>query len=147
MGAIGLWCWWALKYIQSESKFPASLQTKFHHNTCWTLPILLLTVCCFLPGPLTRRARCDDQWFQHIHGTYIPCSGTHHHQFLVVQHNLSLNHNPHQQVFLWFHRGHMNLVYEILLVCGLGRKTTHDKQQKVESLIYGISGHEFLRET
>ena len=61
-------------------KYSASpLQTKYHHITCWTLPLLLITVRCFSSGS-TRRARCYDQLLHHMHGTYVPCSGKHDYQ-------------------------------------------------------------------
>ena len=63
------------RYIQdtSVSHFEVS------HFCCLLYVVSLL-------GPLTSRARCDNQRLHHVHGPYVPCSGTHHHQYLVVQH-------------------------------------------------------------
>ena len=64
-----------------------------------TAHIELTHFCClvyfvFLLGPLTTMVRCDDQLLQHIHSAYVPCSGTHDYQYLVVQQPPS--HNPRQ---------------------------------------------------
>ena len=85
-------------YVRKRAVSP--LQQMHLHITCWSLPLLLLTVVVVLVGPLTRRVRCDDQRHQHIHGTYVPCSRTHDHQYLVIQHRRS--HNPRQQIFLYY---------------------------------------------
>ena len=52
---------------------------KLSHFCCSLYVVVLL-------GSFTTRARCDDQRLQHMHGTCVPCSRTHDHQYLVVKH-------------------------------------------------------------
>ena len=66
------------------------LQTKYHHLTCLTLPLLLLTVSCFSSvatykkGSIWRPATS-----KHILCTYVSCFGTHDHRYIVVHSSIA----------------------------------------------------------
>ena len=91
-------CFAKWTFVRKHIAYP--LQTKYHHITCLTLQLLLHTISCFILGPLTIRARCDDQWLQRIHGTYVSCSGTHGSPITGSPTSIRRSHIQRQQAFL-----------------------------------------------